>query len=284
MKRSTMDAGPKRSTMALQRDIRDFIFQRVGERRYRAAIIAGESGILSGTGYLQQASAALGIITVKCRKDGTRVKTSDVIVVVEGSAKEITSAEEQFLGWISKASGIATAAAKARAAVGKRLRVVSGAWKKMPPPIKDLVRQAVLDGGLQFRISEPPFIYLDKNYVKILGGVEKALRSADESKGMTTVIQLKSEGQTLLAESLLAANMGADIVMIDTGRKEDIEKVDRALRKERLRDRVKIAFGGGVRIEDLTDLRKKPVEIIDIGRAIVDAPLLDMRMDVLKKP
>lgn len=270
--------------MKPEQDLRDVIFQPVKDRRFRASVSAGEPGILSGTRYLEQVSAALGIIIVKCRKDGTRVKTSDVIVVVEGSAKEIACAEEQLLGWISKASGIATAAAKARAAAGKKIRVVSGAWKKMPPPIKDMVRQAVLDGGLQFRISEPPFIYLDKNYVKILGGIEKALRSADEPKSMTTVVQLKSEGQTLLAESLLAANMGADIIMIDTGRKEDIEEVDRALRKERLRDRVKIAFGGDVRIEDLTDLRKKPVEIVDIGRAIVDAPLLDMRMDVLKKP
>jgi len=269
--------------MKPEQGLRDVILQPVKDRKYRAAIIAGEPGVLSGTRYLEQASVALRISIVKCRKDRTRVKTSDVIVVVEGSAKEIAVAEEQFLGWISKASGIATAAAKARAAAGKRMKVVSGAWKKMPPPIKDMVRQAVLDGGLQFRISEPPFIYLDKNYVKILGGVKKALQSVDESKSVTSIIQLKSEGQTLLAESLLAANMGANIIMIDTGRKEDIEEVDRALRKEWLRDRVKIAFGGSVRIEDLIDLRRKPVEIVDIGRAIVDAPLLDMRMDVLKK-
>lgn len=279
-----MDAGPKRTTMALRQDLRDVIFQLVEDRKYRATIIVEESGILSGTGYLEQASAALGIRLLKCRKDGTRVKKSDVVAVVEGSAKEIACAEEQFLGWISKASGIATAAARARADAGKRLKVVSGAWKKMPPPIKDMVRQAVLDGGLQFRISEPPFIYLDKNYVKILGGVEKAMKSASAWKGMIIIVQVKSQGHTLLTESLIAANMGASIVMIDTGRKEDIEEVDHALRKERLRDRVKIAFGGDVRIEDLTDLRKKPVEIVDIGKAIVDASLLDMRMDVLGKP
>jgi hypothetical protein len=70
----------------------------------------------------------------------------------------------------------------------------------------------------------------------------------DRSKGVTTVIQLKSEGQTLLTESLLSAHMGADIIMIDTGRREDVEEVDRVLRKGRLRDRVKIAFGGDVRV------------------------------------
>jgi nicotinate-nucleotide pyrophosphorylase (carboxylating) len=208
---------------------------------------------------------------------------SDAVAIIEGSAKQIALAEEQFLGWIAKASGIATAAGKARTACGNQIKAVSGAWKKMPPPIKELVRQAILDGGLQNRISEPPFIYLDKNYVKILGGVEKTLRAEGRQNGMTLVVQLKSQGQTLLMESLLAANMGADIIMIDTGRKEDIEEVDFILRRERLRHQVKVAFGGNIKIEDLEDLRKKPVEIVDIGRAIVDAPLLDMRLDVLEQ-
>lgn len=267
--------------MMVQQDIRDSIFKPVKDRKYRAVIVTSESGILSGIRNLQQACTMLDICLIKCKKGGTKVLQSDAVAILEGSAKQIALAEEQALGWISKASGIATAAWKAKTAAGKKITVVSGAWKKMPPPMKDLVRQAILDGGLKFRISEPPFMYLDKNYVKILGGVQNALQFLSASKDITTIVQLKSEGQTLLTESLLAAGMGADIIMIDTGRKEDIEEVDLVLRKERLRHRVKVAFGGDVKIEDLRDLRKKPVEIVDIGRAIVDAPLLDMRMDVL---
>lgn len=267
-----------------EQDFRDFIFEPVKDKKYRAVIVAEEAGILSGTRYLEQTCTAVGITALACREDGSRVKKSDVIVTIEGSAKQIALAEEQLIGWISKASGIATAASRARASAGKTISVVSGAWKKMPHPMKELVRQAISHGGLQYRIVKPPFIYLDKNYVKILGGVQKALRWANRSRDtMTVIVQLKSKGQKLASEALLAARMGADIIMIDTGRRADIDKVDIVLRKERIRDRVRVAFGGNIKIEDLRGLKKKPVDIVDIGRAIVDAPLLDMRIDVLRK-
>jgi nicotinate-nucleotide pyrophosphorylase (carboxylating) len=86
-----------------------------------------------------------------------------------------------------------------------------------------------------------------------------------------------------LMESVLAATMGASIIMIDTGRKENIEEIDLILRRERLRHKVKVAFGGNIKIEDLADLKKKPIEIVDIGRTIVDGPLLDLRLDVLRE-
>ncbi len=271
--------------MNAEQDVRDVIFRSVRDKKYRAVIIAEQPGVLSGMRYLEQACATLGIRLVKCKEDGKTVVQSEAIVVLEGTAKQVALAEEQLIGWISKASGIATAARKARAAAGRKINVVSGAWKKMPSPIKDLVRQAILDGGVQYRIADPPFVYLDKNYVKILGGVEKALQSvcARKGKGITTIVQLKSEGETLLMESVLAATMGASIIMIDTGRKENIEEIDLILRRERLRHKVKVAFGGSIKIEDLADLKKKPIEIVDIGRAIVDGPLLDLRLDVLRE-
>jgi len=48
----------------------------------------------------------------------------------------MAAAEEELIGWLSKASGIATAARRARRTAGKDLKVVSGAWKKMPLPLR----------------------------------------------------------------------------------------------------------------------------------------------------
>ncbi len=267
----------------MQRDIRDFIFRKMKNEKYLARIVAQQSGVLSGIDQLRTACRRLGVRIRKCEKNGVRIRPSGTVVVLEGTAKGIAQAEEELMGWISKGSGIATAAWKARRAAGRKITVVSGAWKKMPPPIKELVRQAVFDGRLHYRISEEPFLYLDKNYVKILRGVRKALFSVSGRKGLAKVVQLKSKGHRLAEEAVRAAQSGADIIMIDTGRKEDIKKVDHLLRKEGLRKRVKIAFGGEVKLEDLKELKKTPVDIVDIGKAIVDAPLVDMRMDVLKK-
>jgi nicotinate-nucleotide pyrophosphorylase (carboxylating) len=153
----------------------------------------------------------------------------------------------------------------------------------MPPPIKDLVRQAIVDGGIRYRISGRPFLYLDKNYVKILGGIKSALEAVRNSRESVKVIQLKSKNRVLCRESMLAAHLGADIIMVDTGRKEDIERVHEGLKKRGLRERVKIAFGGNISLDDLAVLKKMPVDIVDVGKAIVDAPLLDMKMDIVDR-
>ena len=261
-------------------DIRDLIFHHLKGKKYLAHISAQGEGTLSGTRWLRKACERLGIGLKRCRKSGTRIKRGDVVATIEGNAKQLALGEEELIGWISKASGIATAASVAQEAAGRNLKIVSGAWKKMPSPIKDLVRQAIVDGGIHYRIAEKPFVYLDKNYVRMLGGVSRTLRYVKDMKGQTLVIQLK---QGLLREALLAAQEGADIIMIDTGRKEDIERVDSTLKAKGLRGHIKIAFGGNVRINDLKDLKRMPVEIVDIGQAIVDAPLLDFRMDIVRK-
>jgi len=266
--------------MLPERDIRDIIFAGIREKKYIAHISAQTEGVLSGIAWLKKACKNLGIHLNKCKKNGATVRPAEIIATLEGSAKQLAAGEEQLIGWISKASGIATAARKAKKAAGKDLKVVCGAWKKMPLPIKDLVRQAIADGGIPYRMAEIPFLYLDKNYVKVLGGVGKTLQSVKGLKGHTLVIQLKGEGQELLREAVLAAEKGGDIIMIDTGRKEDIVKIDSGLRAKGLRDRVQIAFAGNIGIGDLQELKKLPVEIVDIGQAVVDAPLLDMRMDI----
>jgi nicotinate-nucleotide pyrophosphorylase (carboxylating) len=266
--------------MVPEQDIRDLIFAGVRGKKYGALISAQGDGVLSGIEWLKKACDNLGIALTKGKKNGARVRPGEIIATLEGSAKQMARGEEELIGWISKASGIATAAAKAGKAAGKDLKVVCGAWKKMPLPIKDLVRQAIADGGIAYRIAETPFLYLDKNYIKILGGVGKTLQAVECLKERTLVIQLKGEGPGLLREALLAAEKGSDIIMIDTGRKEDVGRVDSGLRAKGLRSGVRIAFGGNIRIEDLELLKKMPVEIVDIGQAVVDAPLLDMRMDI----
>jgi nicotinate-nucleotide pyrophosphorylase (carboxylating) len=266
--------------MIPEQDIRDIIFVSILEKKYIAHISAQGEGILSGIEWLKKACKNLGLHLKKCKKNGARVRPAEIIATLEGSAKQMALGEEELIGWISKASGIATAAWKAKKAAGKDLKVVCGAWKKMPLPIKDLVRQAIADGGIPYRMADKPFLYLDKNYVKVLGGVGKTLQSVKSLKEHTLVIQLKGEGQDLLREAVLAVQGGGDIIMIDTGRKEDIVKIDSRLRAKGLRERVKIAFAGNIGISDLKDMKKLPVEIIDIGQAVVDAPLLDMRMDI----
>jgi nicotinate-nucleotide pyrophosphorylase (carboxylating) len=143
-----------------------------------------------------------------------------------------------------------------------------------------MLRQAVGDGGLDFRISQQPFIYLDKNYVRILGGVANATKIAVRP-GHRVIVQVRGEAGPMDEESVAAAYAGAEIVMIDTGRREDIPLVSDALRSRGLRSKVQIAFSGNILLDDIEGICRMDVDILDIGYAILDAPCLPMHFDVI---
>lgn len=76
-------------------------------------------------------------------------------------------------------------------------------------------------------------------------------------------------------------NNGADILFVDTGVPMYALTVTFELRSKDLRDRVDIAFGGDINLHHIKILRGEDVDIMDIGKAAIDAPLLDMKMEVI---
>lgn len=260
-------------------DIRDVIFAPVQDKSYTARLTAEQDGTLSGIKRLAAALDEKQLNYQLFKKDGDSVTAGEVILTLTGRAKEIAVAEEFAIGMLSKPSGIATAARKAVSCAGS-LRIVSGAWKKMPPEIKQLVREAVNHGGAHFRIVDVPFLYLDKNFVRMLGGIKEtlaAVRAMPEIK----VIQVKGETGDVAAEALIAAQCGAAIIMVDTGNIEDLRRVSASLKEYGYRDKVQLAFAKGISLEHIQKLQSEDIDILDIGMQIIDGPLLDMKLDVV---
>lgn len=237
-------------------------------------------GIVSGINEMVKVAKKLGLNLVSCVHEGAKVTNGDVIAIVRGTPKKITLAEDLLIGVIAKPSGIATAARKAIELSQGKVTIVCGAWKKMPFQIKDLVRNALMTGGVEIRMCREPFVYLDKNYVKIFGNIEKTLESVRGIKNRVKVIQVRGDTDAIEIEAVKAVKSGANIIFVDTGNLADLDRVVNALVKSGLRQMVKVAFGGAIKIEDIPMLIKKNVDILDIGRAIIDAPMLDVSFDV----
>jgi len=274
--------GPERSPPVPETaDIRRDFFQMNMHRRIVARLASEAGGVLSGIERARNLMELLGLLFESNMSDGDSFEPGREIARVIGNPVQVAQAEERIIGAVSKSSGIATAARHALSRAGLGCQVVCGGWKKMPLEIKDLVRQAVWDGGLHSRICEGDFIYLDKNYVRIMGGVEKAVRAAN-SLGRAVVVQVRGEFQPIGEEAVEAARMGASIVMVDTGHPEDLTRVLQALGDAGLRSRVKTAFAGNILLRDLDDLVGLDLDIIDIGYAILDAPCVPMRFDVIE--
>jgi nicotinate-nucleotide pyrophosphorylase (carboxylating) len=264
------------------KDIRDDIFRDIIDRTINAIIIADGGGIIAGTNAAFQKALELGIDVVQIMEEGGKVNPGDEIVRFKGNPKKIAMAEDLLIGSIAKPSGIATAAERLRKKASENIRIVSGAWKKMPVEIKEIVRKAITVGGCDFRISSEPFIYLDKNYVKMLGGIRKSLETVEQLADHKKVIQIKGNQKDIASEALEAVQYHADIIFIDSGKTEDLKTVSGQLKKNGFRKRVEIAFGGNVKIGDLDFLKTLDLDILDIGKEIIDAPLLDLKMEIVE--
>jgi len=261
-------------------DIRDDIFKNIKDKTIDAVIVADGEGVIAGTDKAGREAGRLGLTVKKLLAEGSFVKPGDIIGHFEGRVKEIIMGEDYLIGCIGKPSGIATAAHQFARAAGVRPKIVSGGWKKMPFEIKESIRNAVLAGGAFIRISDEPFIYLDKNYIAAFGGIGKCLGAVTHLKNHLKAVQLKGKYNNIGDEALEAVTLGADILFIDTGNMDDLNKVCARIKKAGRRNKIEIAFGGNIRLEEIEKLKSIDVDILDVGRAIIDAPLLDLKYGV----
>ncbi|HMK50938.1 MAG TPA: hypothetical protein VK551_00435 [Thermodesulfobacteriota bacterium] len=262
-------------------DVREELLKNVQRKKVTASIVVDEDGILAGITSTKEEAGKLGLSILKVVNEGSPVRKGDEVIRFSGTPRQIVMAEEILMGLMAKPSGIATRAHKFVKATGGKPKVVCGAWKKMPPSLKEMIREAILTGGALSRIEALPFAYLDKNYIELLGGIKKSLEAVTSLSHVSKVVQVRGRYQDIVSEACEAAESGADIVFIDSGKPDDVRRIVERLRQRGLREKVKIAFGGGVNLEAIDELKNLDIDILDIGRQIVDAPLLDMRLEII---
>ena len=258
------------------------IFGNLAEQSWQVSLRSRSDGWLAGIPLARKAAETIGLEAIWRKQSGEKVFAGEEIAEFIGSPQQIVKFENLVIGLISKPSGIASAAQKARKLASGKVRLVSGGWKKHPFLIKDMVLEAVTAGGIAHRIVDEPFIYLDKNYVRIFGGISQALQAV-ASHAKTKVIQLRGEFLPIAEEAREALSLGADVLMVDTGSWKDLDEVLGVMREKNLSYAAKLAFAGGIKLVDIPLLTRKGVDILDIGAAILDAPWLELTYDVMGK-
>lgn len=268
------------ATGTLRADLRDTIFVSLRGQRFRAEIRLTTPGLVCGVDLARAKVEALGCEVLSFLGDGETAMAGQVVLALRGTAKALAQAEDCVPGAIAKPSGIARAARQARDLAAGKVRVVSGATKKMPEEVKAQIRHAVHCGGGTGCIAAGPFVYLDKNYVRMFGGVRATLAAMADMKGYTRVIQLRGQIEPLAVEALGAIEMGAEMLMVDTGWLEDLDLVSALVRERGRREATTIAFAGDIVLADIPVIADHDVDILDIGRAVIDAPSVDIKFDV----
>jgi nicotinate-nucleotide pyrophosphorylase (carboxylating) len=244
--------------------------------RAKAIIVAKQDGVIAGVEEARALFEHFGVgVSVK-KRDGEEVKRGDVILELEGDARLILLVERTALNVMGRMSGIAT---EVRRLVERVRRInpkvrVAGTRKTLLKPIDK--RAILIGGGEPHRFSLSDAVLIKDNHLALIP-LEEAVRRARKFS-IYKVVEVEVEN---LEDALRAVKAGADVIMLDNMSPREIEQTIKALKKEGLRERVRIEVSGGITPENVEEYAKLDVDVISLGYLTHSVKNFDLSLEVI---
>ncbi|NJE86012.1 carboxylating.nicotinate-nucleotide diphosphorylase [Thermococcus sp. CX2] len=244
----------------------------------RAVIIAKQEGIIAGVEEAKALFEHFGVKVEVRKRDGEAVKRGDVLLELEGNARAILLVERTALNVMGRMSGIATEVRKLVEkvrTVNPKVRI-AGTRKTLLKPIDK--RAILIGGGEPHRFSLSDAVLIKDNHLALVP-LEEAIRRA-KVFSVYKVVEVEVE---TLEDALKAARAGADVVMLDNMKPEEIAEVLEALKREGLRERVKIEVSGGITEENIEEYAKLDIDVISLGALTHSVRNFDVSLEIVER-
>jgi len=242
------------------------------DRRVSGRFIAKDDGVLCGIDIAQRTFELVGgdFEIVKYFKDGDTIKKGDVIAEISGNARTILTGERTALNLMQRASGIATATAKAvKAVAGTKAHIAD--TRKTMPGLRLLDKYAVrVGGGVNHRFNLSDGVLIKDNHIAAAGSIKNAVEAARRHCPHTLKIEVEVENFVQLYEALEAK---ADIIMLDNMSNEDMAKAVQIIG-----GRAIVEASGNMGEKDLSEVAKTGVDLISIGSLTHSVKTLDISL------
>lgn len=248
----------------------------LGSKKIRAKIVARQDGIVAGVGFARDIFAAKGCRARIIKKDGTRVRRGQIVLEVSGQARTVLSCERTALNLLSRMSGIATATN----ALVKKIKSISSkvdlySTRKTAPGLRYFDKEAVfIGGGKKHRVTLSDMIMIKDNHIAAEGSLVSIVKKA---KKRSKVFEVEVETRQ---EAIVAASMGAPIIMLDNFAPSEIRKTILSLKKLGLRDRVVLEASGGITAKNISEFARSGVDMISAGHITNSVKAIDFSLEV----
>jgi nicotinate-nucleotide pyrophosphorylase (carboxylating) len=245
-----------------------------------AEVVAKGEGVAAGIEEATVLAEALGLEVEAKVADGEQVKQGQVILNLCGDAATILTAERTMLNMLSRMSGIATATRNLTEKIRKaHLKTRIAATRKSAPGLLYFDKKAVVvGGGDAHRLHLDDLILIKDNHIVVAGSLENALKLAKANSSFSKKIEVEV---TVPADALKAAELGADIVMLDNFSPEQIKVALALLRKAGFAEKVLLEASGGITSENLIDFASAGVDLISLGELTHSVKALDVSLEVI---
>lgn len=246
------------------------------DQNVMADIVANEECVAAGIDVARWIFNALDerIIFRPFCDDGARLKKGKRLMSLKGSVRNILAGERTVLNFLGRLSGVATLTSRFVEKVkGKKAKIFD--TRKTTPGLRVLEKYAVrIGGGCNHRTGLWDGILIKDNHLagsmppKIKDAVKKA-----KAKGYKNIeIEVNN-----LKEFKEALAVGADIIMLDNMKIEDIRKAVRLTKSK-----VELEASGGITLENVARIAMTGVDRISIGSLTHSAPSIDFSLEICK--
>ena len=254
----------------------DITSKLLGKKKIKAKIITREKCIIAGTRFTKQIFSLKGSKTKIIKPDGSSAKPNNTVIEIMGSSQSVLMCERTALNLLSRMSGIATETNE----LVKKIKTTKSksqlfSTRKTAPGLRFFDKESVhIGGGKKHRIQLDDMVLIKDNHIAVHNSMSGLIKKA---KKRYRKIEVEVENQK---NAILAAELGANIIMLDNFSPKNIQHVIKKLEKLGLRKNVKLEASGRINLKNIKAYAKTGVDMISVGSITSSPKSIDMSLEI----
>lgn len=250
------------------------------DRRARAFVTVRKAGVVSGVELAARVFAKVdpGLLVDILIPDGSRVSEGALLILIEGQARSILTAERTALNFLQRLSGVATLTARYVALVkGTSTRILD--TRKTTPGYRLLEKQAVVHGGgVNHRLGLYDRAMVKDNHLVAEGGAAAIQAAIHRLLVDKPGIEVELEADTLEQVRTFLAMDGVAHILLDNMTHAELRE---AVAARGVRATPQLEASGGVTLQSVRAIAESGVDFISVGALTHSAPAMDIGLDFM---
>ena len=204
------------------------------------------------------------------KKEGSLVKSGDVIATIEGNVKNILIGERVSLNFISHISGIATKTNQFVKKVEKKTKICC--TRKTIPNLRVIQKYAVkLGGGTNHRFNLSDEYLIKDNHIASTKSFKELIKKAiKQKKGRKITVEVDN-----LTQLKKIKGLKFDTVLFDNMKPKNIKAGIKLVKKLYVTE-----ASGGITLKNLKKISKTGVDRISIGQLTHSISAIDLKLEI----
>ena len=243
------------------------------KKKISVKIISRENAIIAGASYAKEIFKLKGCNARILRKDGSKIKPNQTIMIITGDAGNILTCERTALNLLTRMSGIATQTNELVKKIPKKTKLY--ATRKTAPGLRYFDKEAVeMGGGKKHRLRLDEMVMIKDNHIAAGNSLLFLIKKA-KKKYKKFEVEVENT-----SDAVLAAKEGATIIMLDNFTPAQIKKTILVLKNKKIRNKVMLEASGGINSKNISKYGQTEVDIISVGSITNSVKGIDMSLEV----